>query len=143
MCAEKPAPNESLAVAMHTYLCQASALKQSLSLYKIVFHFKALLWESSILELPSPICKAYPIALLLHAQCAIIYAPPPTPPFYAIHHTILVMAISCKGQGEPGGSLRAVHLCVKPYINRIKRPSSQQGKLSASPPQSNLRLGAV
>ena len=24
--------------------------------------------------------------------------PPPTPPFYAIHHTILVMAISCKGQ---------------------------------------------
>jgi len=24
--------------------------------------------------------------------------PPTDPPFYAIHHTILVMAISCKGQ---------------------------------------------
>ena len=42
--------------------------------------------------LPPPTCKAYPIALLLHYH----WATPLTPPFYAIHLTILVMAISCK-----------------------------------------------
>ena len=42
-------------------------------------------------------CKDYPIAILLHDFCA-IYARPPTPLCYATHHTILVMAISCKGQ---------------------------------------------
>jgi len=40
--------------------------------------FKALLWESIILLLPPPTCKAYPIATLLHDHCA-IYAPPSTP----------------------------------------------------------------
>jgi len=44
-----------------------------------------------------PTRKAYPIAILLHARCA-IYAPPPTPLLYAIHHTILVITISCIGQ---------------------------------------------
>jgi len=44
-----------------------------------------------------PTYKAYPIATLLHAHCA-IYTPPPNPPLYAIHHTILVIAISCKDQ---------------------------------------------
>jgi len=43
---------------------------------------------------PPPTCKAYPIAILLHDHCA-IYAPPLTPLLYAIHHTALVMAISC------------------------------------------------
>ena len=36
-----------------------------------------------------------------HDYCATIApytTPPPTPPVYAIHHSILVMAISCKGQ---------------------------------------------
>jgi len=37
------------------------------------------LWESVILRLPPPTCKAYPIALLLHDHCA-IYPPPPTDP---------------------------------------------------------------
>jgi len=46
---------------------------------------------------PSHTGKAYLIAILLHGHCA-IYAPLPTPPFYAVNHTILVMAISCKGQ---------------------------------------------
>jgi len=41
--------------------------------------------------------SAYPIAILLHGHCA-IYALPPTPLLYAIHHTILVMTVSCKGQ---------------------------------------------
>ena len=51
-----------------------------LSLYKILLHFKALLWESIILLLPPPTCKAYPLAILLHGHCT-IYAPLPTPPF--------------------------------------------------------------
>jgi len=49
---------------------------------------------------PSPTCKAYPIAILLHDHCA-MYAPPPTHPFYVIHDTILVIEISCKGQRAP------------------------------------------
>jgi len=46
---------------------------------------------------PLPTCKAYPIAILLHDHWA-IYALLPTPLMYAVNHTILVMAISCKGQ---------------------------------------------
>jgi len=72
------------------------------SLYKILFHFKALWQESIILLWPPPHCKAYPIVMLMHGHCA-VYAPPPTTPFLCyIHHTILVMAISCKSQ-EAGG----------------------------------------
>jgi len=67
-----------------------------LSLYKIVLHFQAWLWESIILLFPTTNYKAHAIETLLHAHCA-IYASPPTSPVYAIHHTILVMAI-CKGQ---------------------------------------------
>jgi len=50
-----------------------------------------------MLLFPPPTSKADPIAIRLHDHCA-IYAPPPTPTCYAIHHTILVMEISCKGQ---------------------------------------------
>jgi len=44
-----------------------------------------------------PTCNAYPFAILLHDLCA-IYAPPPTPPLYAISHKLLVIAIFCEGQ---------------------------------------------
>jgi len=37
------------------------------------------------------------IAIQLHTCCA-IYDAYPTPPLYAIHNTILAMAISCNGQ---------------------------------------------
>jgi len=67
------------------------------SLYKIVLHFKVSLWESIILLVPLPICKAYPVAILLHGHCA-IYARPLTPHCLAMHHTILVMKKSCIGQ---------------------------------------------
>jgi len=46
--------------------------------------------------LPLPICIAHSNAILLHDDCA-IYDSPPTPLVYAIHHTQLVLAISCKG----------------------------------------------
>ena len=46
------------------------------------------------------------IAILLHVYCA-IYDAPSTPPWCAIHHTILVMAISCKGQSRPGTTHRS------------------------------------
>jgi len=67
-------------------------------LYMILFRFKALLCESIILlSPPPPACKVDPIAILLRGHCA-IYTLPPTPLLYAKHHTMLVMAISCKGQ---------------------------------------------
>jgi len=47
--------------------------------------------------IPPPTCIARTIAILLHVHCA-IYDALPTPLVYAIHHTILPMAISCKGQ---------------------------------------------
>jgi len=55
----------------------------------------------SLYPSPTPTCKAYPVAILLHGHCA-IYAPPLTLLLYGIHHTVLVMAISCGGK-------RAVH----------------------------------
>jgi len=72
--------------------------KLGFSLYKILFHFKALLRESIILLLPPPTCNAWPVAILLHALACAIYAPQPTPSLYAIYHTILAITISCEGQ---------------------------------------------
>jgi len=54
------------------------------SLYKILFYLKTVLWESIIILRPPPTYKAYPIALLLRDHCA-RYARLPTPSFYAIH----------------------------------------------------------
>jgi len=68
------------------------------SLYKIFVSFEAFVHESIIPLLLTPTCLTHTIAILLHALCA-IYDPPPTPLCYAIHHTILVMPISRKGQG--------------------------------------------
>ena len=56
--------------------------------------FIALVHHSGVA--PS-ICIAHTIATLLHDECA-IYDPHPTPLVYAIHHTILAVEISCKGQ---------------------------------------------
>jgi len=68
-------------------------------LHKILFYFEAFVHELTIRLLPPPTCIARTIAILLHVYCA-IYDAPPTPLLYATHHTILVMAISCKGQLE-------------------------------------------
>jgi len=52
--------------------------------------------ESSIPLSPPPICITHTTAILMRDFCA-IYDLPPTLPVDAIHHTILVMTISCKG----------------------------------------------
>jgi len=69
----------AIGCASQVRLNPTMALAMSLSLYTILFHFKVLLWESIIRLLPPPICKAYPIVILLHDHCA-IYAPPQPPP---------------------------------------------------------------
>jgi len=53
--------------------------------------------ESIVLSFFRRACIARTIAIRLHDYCA-IYDAPPTSPLYAINHTILVIAISCKGQ---------------------------------------------
>jgi len=67
---------------------------------RYVFTLKLYYGSQSSFYCPPPTYKAYPIAIPLHDHCS-IYAPPPTPLLYAIHHTILVTAISCKGQTPP------------------------------------------
>jgi len=64
---------------------------------KILFYFKALLWESIILLLALPHLQSLPYCNTIGRPFRNI-RPPPTPLSYAIHHTILAMAISCKGQ---------------------------------------------
>ena len=66
-----------------------------LGLYTIFVHFNAVVNEPSILYPPT--CNAHTVAIVVQDYCA-RYAPPPTLILYAIHHTILVMAILCKGQ---------------------------------------------
>jgi len=75
----------------YTYL----ALPWSLAFTRYCFTSKLYCGSPSFFYCPPPTCKAYPIAILLHDHCA-INAPPATPPLNAIHHTIWVMAISCK-----------------------------------------------
>jgi len=61
-----------------------------------MFYFEAFVHESTIRLLPPPTRIARTIAIIVHVYCA-IYDAPPTPLWYATHHTILAMAISCKG----------------------------------------------
>ena len=66
-------------------------------LYKILFYFKALLWELIILLLPLPPAKP----TLLQYYCTTIAqytTPPVTSRVYAIYHAILGMATSCEGR---------------------------------------------
>ena len=57
----------------------ADSFLTQVSLYKILFHDKALSSESIILLLTLPTCKAYPISILLHDHYA-IHASPRNPP---------------------------------------------------------------
>jgi len=72
-------------------------LRSSLGLYKIFFYFESFVHESIVLSFSRPACIAHTVAILLHDYSA-IYDPPSNSLWYAIHHTILVITISCKGQ---------------------------------------------
>jgi len=79
-----------------------------LSLHKILFYFKALLWESIILLLP-PHLQSLPYCNTIARLLCNIWPPPAPPPHvYAIPHTMLVLAISCKGQERTGSSTVAI-----------------------------------
>jgi len=68
-----------------------------LDLYKIFVHSKAFLHKSTILVLPRP--PALPTRLQYDCKTFPQQTTPlPTLLLYAIHHTILVITILCKGQ---------------------------------------------
>jgi len=77
---------------------------------------------------PPPICNAYPFSILLHDLCT-IYAPPPTPPLYAIHHSLLGMAILCKGQPR-----------VNPGLTQASQPATTVGNNMSLRQLSSKRL---
>jgi len=66
-------------------------------IYKIFFHFEAFVHESILLVLPPPLALLTPLQYYC-TDIAQNTTLPPTPLLYAIHHTILAIAISCKGQ---------------------------------------------
>jgi len=87
------------ATTLYVVVCVLLFTAQWLGLYKILFYFQACVHESIICVLPPSTCIARSIAILLHVYCPIYVRRPLDPPVvYAIHHTILVMAISCKGR---------------------------------------------
>ena len=67
-------------------------------LHKIFVSVEPCVYESNLLSFPAPTCIAHPGVILVHGYWA-VHPPPSDLPFYAIHHTILVITISCKGQG--------------------------------------------
>ena len=78
-------------------LCVRRFSATELGVYKIFFHFEAFVHESIILVLPPPICISHTIAIPLHGYCAECDTPS-DPLLYSIHHTMLTIAISCKGE---------------------------------------------
>jgi len=88
--------------------------RSELSLHKIFVHVEAFMHEPIILVLPCPTCIVHNSAILLHDHCA-IYDPPRPPLAYAIHYTILAMAISCKGQVRI-----YIHACMHACIHACK-----------------------
>jgi len=89
-----------------------------LSLYKILFHFKALLWESIILVLSPPTCKqSLPYCMHYYCYCMTIaqYTSPPTDPSFLCHTPYNIgdaNAISCKGQGAPASADNGRNGCI-------------------------------
>jgi len=74
-----------------------NASPQVPGLYKIVFTSRMLCKNQPSFHSPSP--SALPTLLQYYCTAIAQYTtPPPTTLLYAIHHTQLVLAISCKGQ---------------------------------------------
>jgi len=99
--------------------------------------------HESIIRLPPPTCIARTIAILLHVYST-VYDAPPTHLLHAIRHTVLAMAISCKGQGVYDV---ATPLSLRPVSSVLGCSSSGfLYWLSEGPPAAGStqnRLGAV
>jgi len=75
-----------------------------LGLYNILFYFEAHVYESILFSPPPPA-----LPTLLQYYCPIIEqytTPPPNSCLYAIHHTLLAITISCKGQATARAACR-------------------------------------
>ena len=71
---------------------------RGVGLYKILFHFEAVVHKSTILS-PPPAHLHFPPWCNTIARLLLPYKTPlPTSRLYAIHHARLVITISCKGQ---------------------------------------------
>ena len=78
------------------YLSHVRRGELTLGLYKNYFTCFCVCKHQSSLLLPPPIFITHTTAILLRDFGA-IYDLSPSLPIYGIHHTILVMTISCKG----------------------------------------------
>jgi len=77
---------------------QVATCQVPIGLYKIFVHSIAGMYSAIIMSLPPP--SAFLTLLQYFCTTNVEDTPPhPTPLMYAIHRTILAMAISCKGQG--------------------------------------------
>jgi len=85
-----------------------SSVLSMFGLYKLFFSFESFEHETNLVSFLPPTWIAHTVAVLLHDYRA-VYDPPSTSPVYAIHHTILVITKSCKGQ---------VDVCVLGLIPR-------------------------
>ena len=65
-------------------------------LHKIFVYVESFMHESVVLSPPPPTCISHTVAILLHDYWA-LYRTSSNPLLYAIHHTRLVITISCKG----------------------------------------------
>jgi len=94
---------------------RASSAPWGLAFTRYSFALRLLYTNQSSLYCLPPL--ALPIIVLYYCTTCAIYDPPRPPLAYAIHHTILAMAISCKGQRgarlellRPGGDWSAARV---------------------------------
>jgi len=74
------------------------------------------------------------LAALMQYDCTTIgqyTSPPPTSPLHAMHNTILVMAISCKGQAKTDSSAAAIFR--SPVKNVISSSAVYRKRVRALP----------
>jgi len=104
-----------------------------ISLYIYIYHIHPYLAYTRYCFVFGPLCTNQYYSLRTHAlfrhpspprhrphNCA-LYCFPPTPRYCNVYHTILVMAISCKGQ---------IRTCVPSAGHSSKKPNSE-GRTSA------------
>jgi len=78
-------------------ICWKDELGSNLAFERYCFNFK-LLWVAIILLLLPPHLQSLPYCNTIAGPLRNI--PPPPLPLYVIYHRLLVMAMSCKGQGN-------------------------------------------